>query len=1836
MACANLGVANDYNVFVLGNHTQSFVDAGGRVAVGGNATYRSYGIGSALNVSTTRADLIVGGNMDIIGGTNFAGNSVISPTGTIVNYSMTNNNGVSPQPQIGTPIDFAAAGQYLTCASASWGALLPTGTATVAFGTITLTGTSPTLNIFTINGLNVAGSGTSLASANGINIVTPPGSTVLVNISGTGVGFGSYAIFINGGQSTPSNGAVILWNFFQATTAFNLNLSIKGSVLAPLAVWSAVGFGNIDGTMVAQSFVNTTGTLEAHTIPFIGCLPEVACMPMLTIRKTVNGGVSFTGPTGTPLTYVVQVSNTGGGTLTNVQISDPLLGYNQTVPSLASGQSVDFTINSQVLPGAPGSSYLNTAFVQSNQTPQQSSSVTITIEGFFDVSLIKTADRMSAAPGDTVNYTFTVVNPGQATLENVTLTDATLGINLFFPTFVSGTIATFSYMIPNNAVIGSTLVNTAILNASNLPNPVSAQASVLITETPTVMLTKSADRSTALPGDTIEYIVTVSNDSTVTTVFDLQLTDPFLSLDQLIVQLNPQASIVFTGMYTVPLGTPAGTVITNTAVLQSSLGTQTATVQVTVAPLASIAITKTPRHPTVVPGETVIYDIVVTNTGNVPLTNVVISDAALSFSTTIDMLAIGAQSVSEAFFTVPLGTAAGTKFFNTASVITNQTPPEEATSEIIVSPVFSVSIQKLVAPTTAAPGELVTYTVSVTNTSNAPITNVVISDPTIGLMQTINSLPAHALILFEIPFAIPEDAIAGTDIANIVSVVSDQTPVRTASAQVTVAAVPNLTLIKSVSPEIANPGETVTFTLSVFNAGNIALTNVRVIDPILGVDEMIPTLAIGANVEFIIPFTVPAVPPGTILTNTATAVSDQTPTPVEDSASVTVVAAPSIELTKTVSDNTATPGQTVVFTVSLTNTSAISLTNVILEDEFFGIVDSFPTLQSGETRVFTFEFIVPQDTPAGTVFTNVVTAVSDQTPLVSAQAQVTVLAVPGIAISKIANVTIAFPGERVIYTITVTNTGNTTLNNVIVTDNMPLFDTLIPSLSQGGSTTFIIPFTVSGTAIPGAIIANTATASSSATTPVTAEADVLVTPLPSNSVNVQKLVVPEIALPGETVEYTIIVTNNTLFTIFNIRVTDPTIGIDQTISSLDASESLSLLVPYVIPIGTPGGSQLTNTATASVAGLSVSSSATVTILAQPRLALAKSADVQSALPGSTVNYTLTITNTGNVPLTNIDVTDPQLGFATILPSLAAGASQSFVVPFVVPALPIGTIIANTSTAASDQTPDPIQATAYISVGVAATIAISKTADPVQGSPGEVIVYTIVVTNTSALTLTNVIVSDTILNLIETVPTLPPGTSKSVVLHSVIPPRTPEGTIIVNTATVISDQTLPASAEADVFVTALPALTLRKLQDNVLANPGDTIIYTLKLINTGNTPLTRIVLIDPLINLNEIISVIQPQSTVEITAIYRVPTDAIAGSRIINIATVSSNQTPTQQSITNIEIVPVHSILVTKTAQSSTVDPGSFITFVTEITNTSNARLTNLFIEDPLVLLTENISSLDAGATIRLSTLVPVQFNSSVDSQISNQIFVSSTQTGVTSAESKVTVLARPKLRLTKQFPSLGFPGQRVHVILTVANVGNQTLHLVRLTDSVPPINVFTAKLLQEHSFSLHEFYTIPSDAIIGSTIVNRAEAISEEAGPVKVSKELQVVGLIVEKSASADATELNRSVIFRIKVNNPTKLSAHDVVLTDPLAPGTSLVDGSFTLNGMPEADPNLELGFPLGTLNAGSSVNVAFSIKLDNEQPNDTLVNQAFASSTFITDFELRVTSASNLVRVEVFDNEE
>ncbi len=106
---ANLGLASLYNVFVFRNMSLSNTDAEGRVAVGGNAILRNYGVGaniSPLPPANTDPSFVVKGNIDVLAGSNASGNTIISPSSAIINYTMGNPNGSLI---IGMPIDFAEA-----------------------------------------------------------------------------------------------------------------------------------------------------------------------------------------------------------------------------------------------------------------------------------------------------------------------------------------------------------------------------------------------------------------------------------------------------------------------------------------------------------------------------------------------------------------------------------------------------------------------------------------------------------------------------------------------------------------------------------------------------------------------------------------------------------------------------------------------------------------------------------------------------------------------------------------------------------------------------------------------------------------------------------------------------------------------------------------------------------------------------------------------------------------------------------------------------------------------------------------------------------------------------------------------------------------------------------------------------------------------------------------------------------------------------------------------------------------------------------------------------------------------------------------------------------------------------------------------------------------------------------------------------------------------------------------------------------------------------------------------------------------------------------------------
>lgn len=248
----NLGVAKGFNVFVLENMTQPSADTQGKVAVGGNATLSNYSVGDLLPPNSGDV-LIVGGSLVYTSGSINNGNAVYGGTTNLPQYAVSITGGTLRHDN---PIDFQAAGNFLKNLSNTLSATFPNGSTRFEWGRVTLKGTDPLLNVFTV-------SGSDLSAANNFVIDVPKGSSVLVNVSGKNVSLKGGMDLIGAAVNS------VIYNFFQAQSLSISGMDLRGTVLAPLA---ALDFkaGIVTGQLIAKS---VTGSGQFNNDPWDGGVP---------------------------------------------------------------------------------------------------------------------------------------------------------------------------------------------------------------------------------------------------------------------------------------------------------------------------------------------------------------------------------------------------------------------------------------------------------------------------------------------------------------------------------------------------------------------------------------------------------------------------------------------------------------------------------------------------------------------------------------------------------------------------------------------------------------------------------------------------------------------------------------------------------------------------------------------------------------------------------------------------------------------------------------------------------------------------------------------------------------------------------------------------------------------------------------------------------------------------------------------------------------------------------------------------------------------------------------------------------------------------------------------------------------------------------------------------------------------------------------------------------------------------------------------------------------------------------------------------------------------------
>jgi uncharacterized repeat protein (TIGR01451 family) len=406
-------------------------------------------------------------------------------------------------------------------------------------------------------------------------------------------------------------------------------------------------------------------------------------------------------------------------------------------------------------------------------------------------------------------------------------------------------------------------------------------------------LTKEVDRSTAQPGDVLTYMLRAFNTggarATGVAISDLlpqnttfvEATGGGVLFGDTVFwspgELGPGQTGAVTLRVRVNAGVAPGTTITNQAQISSvetPVGVPSNSVSVTIAttpttpPATQLAVTKAVDVASAAPGGTLNYQITVTNGGATPATGVFLTDpipqGAIGVTASdggviangiaawnLGLLAPGAAR--QVGLRVQVNNTASGTITNTAQVTSagSATPVASNSVSVTVNAGPALTVNKTVDRQTAAPGEILTYTLTVTNTGGTVTgaalfdviptgtqfvqasNNGVLSGETV--VWSFDNLAAGTGAAVSFRARVLEDTVAGTPISNQAQLaIPAQGSVLTSNTVTTTVAPPNaqLTLAKTADRTTARPGDLVTYTLTYTNVGTTVANNVAILDPL--------------------------------------------------------------------------------------------------------------------------------------------------------------------------------------------------------------------------------------------------------------------------------------------------------------------------------------------------------------------------------------------------------------------------------------------------------------------------------------------------------------------------------------------------------------------------------------------------------------------------------------------------------------------------------------------------------------------------------------------------------------------------------------------------------------------------------------------------------------------------------------------------------------------------------------------------------------------------------------------------------------------------------------------
>jgi uncharacterized repeat protein (TIGR01451 family) len=1434
--------------------------------------------------------------------------------------------------------------------------------------------------------------------------------------------------------------------------------------------------------VIHQNIVNSIGG------GFQGVNTEVN-LPCVLLTAQCVGGVGENGA----ITFTGTVTNCGNNTLVGVTVTNFVNNGAFTVlfpTNLARGEIAPFSGSWVPLnPCGPNTAILTVrATDQFSSTPRTVTNfTTLACENTLTagINVTKACPAQPVSPGQLLTFSGSVSNTGNVTLTNIVVVNNQPAANTQVFTLASlapGTMANFtaSYIAPANCSVADTLTATA---ASDCGAPVisSVSATCPILTTPQITVTTVRPPNPVSPGGLLTYSGTVSNAGNITltnvaVLNNLSGTTPVFKA----ATLPPGAGASFTGSYLAPAD--CSSTSTSTATGQSICGVAVTNAVSTTCPILTtplLAVTqKCPVTPTIA-GDLLTYSGTVSNTGNITLTNVVVLNDQTGATPvfTAATLAPGAGASFTGSYLAPFTCSSTSTSTATGQSICGApvTSAASTTCPILTIPSIAITLGCPLKP--VSPSALLTYTGTVSNPGNIILTNIVVLNSRSGTTPvfTAETLAPGASANFTGSYTAPASGYATSTATVRAGSLCNITVTNSASLSCPIVTSPGIAATKACPPEPVIPGGKLVFTGTVTNTGNIVLTNVMVFDnqPAPNTRLLGPIkLARGAGTNFTGSYTAPLDACATSDTLTVTGNDATTGKKVTNTVSVTcpLITIPGIAVTQNCPPNPVSPGGLLTYSGTVSNAGNVTLTSVVVMNNLSGATPIFTaaTLAPGAIANFTGSYVAP--TNCSTTSTSTATGLSICGVSVTNAASATcpITTTPLLAVTQNCPVNPVSPGGLLTYSGTVSNAGNITITNVVVLNNLsgstPVFTaaTLAPGAVANFTGSYLAPTNCSSastsTATGRSVCGVAVTSAASTTCPIAT--------LPSLTVTQNCPVNP--VSPGGLLTYSGTVSNAGNIMLTNVVVLNNLSGSTPvfTAATLAPGAVANFTGSYLAP--TNCSTPSTSTATAqSICGVAVTGAASTTcpITTTPLLAVTENCPVTPTAPGALLTYSGTVSNAGNITITNVVVLNNLSGSTPVFTAatLAPGAVGNFTGSYLEPT--------------NCSTPSTSTATGESICGVAVTgaasaicpttttplLAVTQNCPANPVSPGSLLTYSGTVSNAGNITLTNVVVLNNLSGStpVFTAATMAPGAVGNFTGSYLAPAECSSTSTSTATGRSTCGIAVTATASATCPILTTPAIAVTQTCPITNVLPGGILTYSGTVSNAGNITLTNIIVVDNRPASNTLIltlAALAPGATTNFTGSYKVPLDCCVVWNTLGASgqgCAGVTVTDTDTSVCTVLTLP--GIVVTKICPSGVLLPGDLLSYSGIVSNSGDITLINV-----TVVNNESSSGSPVLGPIDLAPGQSVNYNASyiippdfcgIDTVTASGLDVCTLLPVVNSVTTTCPVSTAPGITVTKNCPLLPTPRGGLYTFTgSVSNSGNVTLVSVFVVDDQPTNN----------------------------------------------------------------------------------------------------------------------------------------------------------------------------------------